>query len=177
MHLKMISLPEKWYICFQQTKQVHFALFKRPWLAALIESLRLDSRPSRQLKAGPSAMYACRWRRHLCGVWNMNAGFVLEHHVQHGNLTVSTLTSTSRAQGELHARWRRCPAQYGDGIAWAMMESLWPRNQQLERSNLLLISSVLWQDFLTGVWAENWSRKRDSDELLNTNTTVQNIQI
>lgn len=41
------------------SKQVEFALFKLPWLVALIESLRLDSDPSRQLKKGLQQMYAC----------------------------------------------------------------------------------------------------------------------
>lgn len=36
---------------------MQFALFKLPWLAALIESLRLDGRPSRLLKVGLQQMY------------------------------------------------------------------------------------------------------------------------
>lgn len=51
----MLSLPDSEISAFSiiQPKQVQFALFKTPWLDTLIESLLLDSHPSRQLEAGP----------------------------------------------------------------------------------------------------------------------------
>lgn len=107
------------------SKQEQFALFKLPWLVALIESLRLDSRPSRQLKRGLQQMYACRWRskmhifmlfeiyeysiytRTACWTWKFDS---------------SNSKSTSWAQGEFCTRCRLHPLQYCDLIAWAMME-------------------------------------------------------
>lgn len=94
-----------------------------PGWPALIESLRSESRPSRQLKVGLQQMYAMQVEgenAHLRAIWNMNAAFTAEQHVEHGNLTVPTVNQQAEPKASfvpgagcipcnmvitLHGRW------------------------------------------------------------------------
>lgn len=104
------------------SKQEPFALFKLPWLT-LIESLHSDIRPSKQLKVGLPQMYLMQVEEenaHLCAIWNMNAAFTPEQHVEHWNLTVPTVNQQAEPKASfvpgadciprnmvigLHGRW------------------------------------------------------------------------
>ncbi len=114
-------------------KQVQFALFKLPWLVALIESLLLDSRPSRQLKAGPQqCMRAGGGGKcpSLCYV-KYECGISTGAACSTWKFDSLNIKSTSWAQGKLSARWRLY-------LCNMVMETLWrckkrPASQQLER--------------------------------------------
>lgn len=168
-------------------KQVQFTLFKLPWPAALIESLRSDSCPSRQLKASP------RQRMHAGGggkctsLWHLKYECSIYTRTACSTLKFDSLNikSTSWARGELCTRWRLYPSQYGgwdcmddDGIAVEMRAKDQQTNSWRGENATNEICFVAWL-VNGGLNRKQAQRKsyRDSHVLLNiVRLTVQSLK-